>query len=253
VESEAKRGGDGLDGALVDRVVRPPAAALAVDDSYLGHSLQMVCDGRLAQTEWLNQVAGAGLAVFGVEQHRQQTQPGRVGEHLEPPGQVGGLADVEPAGRDRLAAGLGRLVEQRERARRGHAPILPDESTAKLRPGYANFAIDQPPLKLILFHKPGQGGSLNHLGVEVPTTDDVDATQRRLAERGLASVDERDTTCCYAKQDKFWVEGTPNDERREIYTVLPDAGAELEGQTATSGCARCTDDAASDADAGWCA
>jgi predicted enzyme related to lactoylglutathione lyase len=109
-----------------------------------------------------------------------------------------------------------------------------DAKPAKLRPGYANFAIDQPPLKLVLFHNPGQGGSLNHLGVEMPTTDDVDATQRRLADSGLASVDERDTTCCYAKQDKFWVEGAPSDERWEIYAVLADAGAELEGQTAPS-------------------
>jgi predicted enzyme related to lactoylglutathione lyase len=127
-----------------------------------------------------------------------------------------------------------------------------DAKPAKLRPGYANFAIDQPPLKLVLIHNPGQGGSFNHLGVEVPSTDDVDATQRRLAERGLASVDERDTTCCYAKQDKFWVEGAPNDERWEVYTVLADAGLELEGQTATSAGACCTDAAASN-EAGCCA
>ncbi len=78
---------------------------------------------------------------------------------------------------------------------------------ARRRPGYANFAIADPPLKLVLLENPGQGGSLNHLGVEVPDVDVVDAEQTRLAEAGLASVDERDTTCCYAKQDKFWVEG----------------------------------------------
>jgi catechol 2,3-dioxygenase-like lactoylglutathione lyase family enzyme len=94
---------------------------------------------------------------------------------------------------------------------------------AKLRPGYANFAIAEPPLKLILMENPGQGGSLNHLGVEVADTDAVDAEQTRLAEAGLASIDERDTTCCYAKQDKFWVEGAPNGERWEIYTVLADS------------------------------
>jgi lactoylglutathione lyase len=94
---------------------------------------------------------------------------------------------------------------------------------AKVRPGYANFAIADPPLKLILMENPGQGGSLNHLGVEVADTDAVDAEQRRLAETGLASVDERDTTCCYARQNKFWVEGTPNGERWEIYTVLEDS------------------------------
>jgi len=94
---------------------------------------------------------------------------------------------------------------------------------AKVRPGYANFAIADPPLKLILLENRGQGGSLNHLGVEVPGTDAVEAEQARLAEAGLASVDERDTTCCYARQDKFWVQGAPNGERWEIYTVLEDS------------------------------
>jgi catechol 2,3-dioxygenase-like lactoylglutathione lyase family enzyme len=94
---------------------------------------------------------------------------------------------------------------------------------AKLRPGYANFAIAEPPLKLILMENPGQGGSLNHLGVEVADTEAVDAEQRRLAQVGLASIEERDTTCCYARQNKFWVEGTPNGERWEIYTVLEDS------------------------------
>ena len=94
---------------------------------------------------------------------------------------------------------------------------------AKVRPGYANFAIAEPPLKLILLENPGQGGSLNHLGVEVADTDAVDAQQERLAEAGLASVDERDSTCCYARQDKFWVKGAPDGERWEIYTVLADS------------------------------
>lgn len=94
---------------------------------------------------------------------------------------------------------------------------------AKVRPGYANFAIADPPLKLVLLENKGQGGSLNHLGVEVADTDIVDAEQRRLAEVGLASVDERDTTCCYARQNKFWVEGAPNGEQWEIYTVLEDS------------------------------
>ena len=94
---------------------------------------------------------------------------------------------------------------------------------AKVRPGYANFAIAEPPLKLVLLENPGQGGSLNHLGVEVPDVDTVDAEQTRLADVGFASIDERGTTCCYAKQDKFWVEGAPNGERWEIYTVLADS------------------------------
>jgi catechol 2,3-dioxygenase-like lactoylglutathione lyase family enzyme len=122
-----------------------------------------------------------------------------------------------------------------------------DTEPAKVRPGYANFAVDQPPLKLVLIENPGSGGTLNHLGVEVPDTHTVDAEQTRLAQAGFASIDERGTTCCYAKQDKFWVEGTPNNERWEIYTVLedtPTAGGPTEGspcscntdQTQTSTC-----------------
>jgi catechol 2,3-dioxygenase-like lactoylglutathione lyase family enzyme len=94
---------------------------------------------------------------------------------------------------------------------------------AKRRPGYANFAIAEPPLKLVLLENSGSGGSLNHLGVEVSDIDIVDAEQARLAGSGLASVDERDTICCYARQDKFWVQGAPDGERWEIYTVLADS------------------------------
>ena len=96
-------------------------------------------------------------------------------------------------------------------------------SPAKLRPGYANFAIAEPPLKLILIESPGHGGSLNHLGVELTDTTAVDAEQARLAEAGLAAIEERDTTCCYARQDKFWVKGAPDAERWEIYTVKQDS------------------------------
>ena len=105
---------------------------------------------------------------------------------------------------------------------------------AKVKPGYANFAVTEPPLKLILIENPGQGGSINHLGVEVADIDSVDAEQTRLANAGLASIDERGTTCCYAKQDKFWVKGAPNGERWEVYTVLADSptfSGEPEGGT----------------------
>jgi catechol 2,3-dioxygenase-like lactoylglutathione lyase family enzyme len=106
---------------------------------------------------------------------------------------------------------------------------------AKRRSGYANFVVAEPPLKLVLMEHPGQGGSLNHLGVEMTDTGAVDAEQSRLATAGLASIDERDTTCCYARQDKFWVEGAPNGERWEIYTVIADSptfsGASADGQT----------------------
>ena len=94
---------------------------------------------------------------------------------------------------------------------------------AKVRPGYANFAVAEPPLKLVLIENPGHGGSINHLGVEVPDTDAVDAEQARLAAAGFAATEERDTTCCYARQDKFWVENAPNGERWEVYTVLADS------------------------------
>ena len=104
---------------------------------------------------------------------------------------------------------------------------------AKVRPGYANYAIAEPPLKLVLIENPGAGGSVNHLGVEVEDVERVDAFQTRLAQDGLASVDERDTTCCYAQQDKFWVTGTPNGEAWEVYTVLADSptpNGEADGQ-----------------------
>ncbi|HUK70791.1 MAG TPA: ArsI/CadI family heavy metal resistance metalloenzyme [Streptosporangiaceae bacterium] len=94
---------------------------------------------------------------------------------------------------------------------------------AKLRPGYANFAIAEPPLKLVLLENPGQGGSLNHLGIEVPDTDAVEAEQARLAQAGLAPAAAGETTCCYAKQEKFWVEGASDGESWEIYTVLADS------------------------------
>jgi catechol 2,3-dioxygenase-like lactoylglutathione lyase family enzyme len=106
---------------------------------------------------------------------------------------------------------------------------------AKVRPGYANFAVVEPPLKLVLIENPGKGGSVNHLGVEVDDVDTVDAIQARLAGDGLASVDERGTTCCYAEQDKFWVQGTPDGESWEVSTVLADS-AVAGGPAAGSDC-----------------
>jgi catechol 2,3-dioxygenase-like lactoylglutathione lyase family enzyme len=92
---------------------------------------------------------------------------------------------------------------------------------AKLRPGYANFAIADPPLKLVLFENPGQAGTLNHLGVEVASTGEVVAATRRLAAVGLQTEVEDGVTCCHALQDKVWVAGA--DTRWEVYTVLADA------------------------------
>jgi catechol 2,3-dioxygenase-like lactoylglutathione lyase family enzyme len=93
---------------------------------------------------------------------------------------------------------------------------------AKVRPGYANFAISEPPLKLVLIENPGQGGSLNHLGVEVESTEQVAAAQSRLAGEGLATATEDEVTCCFAVQDKVWVDD-PGGAPWEIYTVLADA------------------------------
>jgi catechol 2,3-dioxygenase-like lactoylglutathione lyase family enzyme len=95
---------------------------------------------------------------------------------------------------------------------------------AKVRPGYANFAVADPPLKLVLIENPGQGGTLNHLGVEVASTAEVTAIGDRLAEQGLPTATEEQVSCCYAVQDKVWVD-EPNGAPWEIYTVLDDAEA----------------------------
>jgi catechol 2,3-dioxygenase-like lactoylglutathione lyase family enzyme len=92
---------------------------------------------------------------------------------------------------------------------------------AKRRPRYANFAIDDPPLKLVLFEGAGQGGSVNHLGVEADSTEAVTAAQRRLAGHGLATASEEQVSCCHALQDKVWVDG-PDGAAWEVYTVLAD-------------------------------
>ena len=91
---------------------------------------------------------------------------------------------------------------------------------AKVRPGYANFAIAEPPLKLVLIEGT-EGGTLNHLGVEVGDADAVTAAQRRLSGEGLATASEDDVACCYARQDKVWVDD-PDGAPWEVYTVLGD-------------------------------
>jgi catechol 2,3-dioxygenase-like lactoylglutathione lyase family enzyme len=104
---------------------------------------------------------------------------------------------------------------------------------AKRRPGYANFAIADPPLKLVLIETAdadargsGTVGALNHLGVEVGSTDDVSAATTRLAGAGLPTAAEQNTTCCYAVQDKVWVTD-PDGAPWEVYTVLADAPADV--------------------------
>jgi hypothetical protein len=93
---------------------------------------------------------------------------------------------------------------------------------AKIKPGYANFAIAEPPMKLVLLENPGKGGTINHLGVEVESTATVHSEIARLADAGLFTEEEMNTTCCFATQDKVWVTG-PGGERWEVYTVLSDS------------------------------
>ncbi|MEU6683586.1 ArsI/CadI family heavy metal resistance metalloenzyme [Streptomyces sp. NPDC046832] len=94
---------------------------------------------------------------------------------------------------------------------------------AKRREGYANFAITEPPLKLVLIEgRPGEETRLDHLGVEVESTEQVDAAASRLKDAGLATFEENDTSCCYALQDKVWVHG-PGREPWEVYVVKADA------------------------------
>ena len=123
----------------------------------------------------------------------------------------------------------------------------------KRRPGYANFAVENPPLKLVLIEVPatdrgtGAAGALNHLGVEVGDTGEVAAATQRLAAAGLATFEENDTTCCYALQDKVWVSG-PDRTDWEVYTVLADAQG-MSPVAAADGTACCasTQDASQDA------
>ena len=106
-----------------------------------------------------------------------------------------------------------------------------DATPAKRRPGYANFAIAEPPLKLVLLEgAAGEATVMDHLGVEVESTDLVTAATGRLADAGLATRVEDNTTCCYAVQDKVWVTG-PGEEPWEVYTVTGDARPDLEGKS----------------------
>jgi catechol 2,3-dioxygenase-like lactoylglutathione lyase family enzyme len=93
---------------------------------------------------------------------------------------------------------------------------------AKTKPGYANFAIEQPPLKLVLFEGAGEPGSINHLGVETETAGEVVAAEARLAESGLATTGVDDTVCCYAEKTETWVHG-PDGTRWEWYVKKADA------------------------------
>lgn len=105
---------------------------------------------------------------------------------------------------------------------------------AKRRPGYANFAVTDPPLKLVLLEgEPGRPTAMDHLGVEVGTPEEVGAATGRLAAEGLSTVVENDVVCCFARQDKVWATA-PGAESWEVYTVTGDSAVYgTEGVTAT--------------------
>ncbi|MGV0717558.1 ArsI/CadI family heavy metal resistance metalloenzyme [Mycolicibacterium sp. XJ662] len=105
----------------------------------------------------------------------------------------------------------------------------------KIKDGYANFAVADPPLKLVLLQNPGQGGTINHLGVEVQTSEQVHAEIARLSGAGLFTSEEIGTTCCFATQDKVWVTG-PSGEKWEVYTVLTDSDTFGDGSQEPCGC-----------------
>jgi catechol 2,3-dioxygenase-like lactoylglutathione lyase family enzyme len=106
---------------------------------------------------------------------------------------------------------------------------------AKRRPGYANFAIAEPPLKLVLLEgASNEETRMDHLGVEVTSSEEVALAARRLEDAGLATFEENDTSCCYALQDKVWVTG-PGKEPWEVYVVKADADVLVKAET-TAGC-----------------
>lgn len=96
---------------------------------------------------------------------------------------------------------------------------------AKREPGYANFAITEPPLKLVLFEGAGEHGTINHMGVEHSSPEDVHAELDRVRAAGLAVYGEGETHCCYAYKDEGWVDGADG-HRWEIYAVTGDASTQ---------------------------
>ena len=107
---------------------------------------------------------------------------------------------------------------------------------AKRRPGYANFAITEPPLKLVLIEgDPDQVTVMDHLGIEVESSEQVRAATARLDCADLDTTVEHATTCCYAVQDKVWVRG-PGTEPWEVYTVLSDAPGAVSIHPETGDC-----------------
>ncbi|NLG46661.1 ArsI/CadI family heavy metal resistance metalloenzyme [Gordonia sp. (in: high G+C Gram-positive bacteria)] len=109
-----------------------------------------------------------------------------------------------------------------------------DTAPAKVESGYANFAITDPALKLVLLENSDDGGTINHLGIEVDSSEAVHSEIARLSDEGLFTEEQINTTCCFATQDKVWV-GAPDGEHWEVYTVLADADTFGEPPTLTTG------------------
>ncbi len=109
-----------------------------------------------------------------------------------------------------------------------------DTPPAKVREGYANFAIENPPLKLVLFEGAGASGSINHLGVEVETAAEVTAAEARLSDDGIETTGVDDTVCCYAEKTETWVHA-PDGNRWEWYVKHGDT-EQLENTVTTSCC-----------------
>ena len=128
---------------------------------------------------------------------------------------AGDLA-APPTGRLQLALNVDNLDEAIDFYTKmfGTGPV-------KVKPGYANFAIAAPPLKLVLFSGVGDPGTLNHLGVEVPTADAVTAAEQRLSDTGLATTEVTETTCCFAAKTETWLEA-PDGQRWEWYVKHDD-------------------------------
>lgn len=127
------------------------------------------------------------------------------------------VAEVAPMSRIQLALN----VDDLDASIRFYSKLF-GVDPAKRKPGYANFAVDEPPLKLVLLENPGRGGTINHLGVQVDCNERVHAEIARLTAVEIFTEEEIGTTCCFATQDKVWVTA-PDHEKWEIYTVLADS------------------------------
>jgi hypothetical protein len=149
---------------------------------------------------------------------RHDLHPGRVGQCLEPQRDLKSIVVAHRAGRYGRTTHRGGGVDE---AVAFYSKLF-DAQPAKLKPGYANFALAEPALKLVLLENPGNGGTLNHLGIEVESSDTVHSEIARLTGEGLFTDEEIGTTCCFATQAKVWVTG-PGGERWEVYTVLADS------------------------------